>query len=147
MEHFCDLVPCKTYETDKHDPKEYVGSARVPLNTFLMFCKLWLDVLQFSRIIFANVKSCSRLQLWVGCFIIWYFWWMFFSSIKEINRLTSKGMSNIYLKVTIEKNWRSQTSILLVQKTCPQVSFWAAATYVWGFPIYGNISLKLLDAT
>ena len=27
---------------------------------------------------------------------------------KEINRLLSKGMSNIYLKVTIEKNWRSQ---------------------------------------
>ena len=27
-----------------------------------------------------------------------------FSSIKEINRLVSKGMSNIYLKVTIEKN-------------------------------------------
>ena len=29
------------------------------------------------------------------------FWWMFFSSIKGINRLISKGMSNIYLKVTI----------------------------------------------
>ena len=27
---------------------------------------------------------------------------------KEINRLLSKGMSDIYLKVTIEKNWRSQ---------------------------------------
>ena len=33
---------------------------------------------------------------------------MFFSSIKGINRLISKGMSNIYVKVTIEKNWRSQ---------------------------------------
>ena len=33
-----------------------------------------------------------------GCFK-----WMFFISIKEVNRLTSKGMSNIYLKVTIEK--------------------------------------------
>ena len=33
---------------------------------------------------------------------------MLFSSIKGINRLISKGMSNIYLKVTIEKNWRSQ---------------------------------------
>ena len=39
---------------------------------------------------------------------------MFFSSIneinsllKEINRLLSKGMSSIYLKVTIEKNWRT----------------------------------------
>ena len=27
---------------------------------------------------------------------------------KETNRLLSKGMSNICLKVTIEKNWRSQ---------------------------------------
>ena len=40
---------------------------------------------------------------------------MFFNSIKEINRLRkeinrllNKGMSNIYLKVTIEKIWRSQ---------------------------------------
>ena len=40
---------------------------------------------------------------------------MFFNSIKEINRLRkdrnrllSKEMSNIYLKVTIEKNWCSQ---------------------------------------
>ena len=40
---------------------------------------------------------------------------MFFSSIneinsllKEINRLLSKGMSSIYFKVTIEKNWRTQ---------------------------------------
>ena len=30
---------------------------------------------------------------------------------KDINRFLSKGMSNIYLKFTIEKNWRSQTSI------------------------------------
>ena len=40
---------------------------------------------------------------------------MFFNSVKEINRLmkeairlSSKGIPNIYLKVTIEKNWRSQ---------------------------------------
>ena len=32
---------------------------------------------------------------------------MFFSSIKEMHRLISKGMSNIYLKVNTEKNWRS----------------------------------------
>ena len=30
---------------------------------------------------------------------------MFFSSIKGINRLISKGMSNIYLELTIEKKW------------------------------------------
>ena len=33
---------------------------------------------------------------------------MFFSSIKEINRMITKGMSNIYLKGTIEKKWRTQ---------------------------------------
>ena len=33
---------------------------------------------------------------------------MLFSSIKGINRLTSKGMLNIHLKVIIDKNWRSQ---------------------------------------
>ena len=33
---------------------------------------------------------------------------MFFSSIKEINRLLNKGMSNTNLKVAIEKNWRDQ---------------------------------------
>ena len=32
---------------------------------------------------------------------------MFFSPIKGINRLVSTRTSNIYLKVTIEKNWRS----------------------------------------
>ena len=36
------------------------------------------------------------------------FYWMFFSSIKEINRLINKGMSNIHLRVTIDKNWHSQ---------------------------------------
>ena len=33
---------------------------------------------------------------------------MFFSSFKGINRVISKGMSNIYLKVLIEKTWRFQ---------------------------------------
>ena len=33
---------------------------------------------------------------------------MFSSSIKGINRLLSKGIFNIHLKVTIDKNWRSQ---------------------------------------
>ena len=36
---------------------------------------------------------------------------MFFSSVKEINRLINKRMSNIYSKVTIEKNWCSQNFI------------------------------------
>ena len=33
---------------------------------------------------------------------------VFLSSVKEINRSISKEMSNIYLKVAIEKNRRSQ---------------------------------------
>ena len=41
------------------------------------------------------------------------FSWMFFSSIKEINRLMSKSMSNNYLKVTIEEKSRR----------CPKLQF------------------------
>ena len=56
---------------------------------------------------------------------------MFFNLIKvinrlrkEINRLLSKGMSNIYLNVTIEKrNGRSQNFVFLGLKICHQVSF------------------------
>ena len=36
---------------------------------------------------------------------------MLFSSIKGINRLMNKGMSNIYLKITIEKNWLSRNFV------------------------------------
>ena len=50
-----------------------------------------------------NLHLCSS----NGCF-----WSLFFSSIKEINRLLKeinrllrKRMSNIYLKVAIEKKW------------------------------------------
>ena len=53
---------------------------------------------------------------------------MFFSSIKGINRPTSKGMWNIYLKVTINKNCWSQDFDLLSLKICLQVSFWRALT-------------------
>ena len=49
---------------------------------------------------------------------------MFFSLIKEINRFISKGMSNIYLKITIEKNWRSQNF-----ENFSQGQFWEAATH------------------
>ena len=49
---------------------------------------------------------------------------MFFNSIKEINmlrkgtnRLLKREMSDIYLKVTIEKNWRSQNFDFLSLKT------------------------------
>ena len=55
----------------------------------------------------VNIIRSSRPQLWMGCFLFWCFWWMFFSSTKGINRLISIGISNIYLKVTIEKSWHS----------------------------------------
>ena len=46
-----------------------------------------------------------------------------------MNSLLSKEMSNIYLKVTIEKNWRSQTFDFLSLKNSHQVSFWGAPTH------------------
>ena len=36
---------------------------------------------------------------------------------KKKNRLLSKGMSNIYLKVTIEKKWRTQNFDFLGSKS------------------------------
>ena len=56
---------------------------------------------------------------------------MFFNSIKEINRLTkemnrllSKEMSNIYLKVTNEeKNWHSQNFNFLGLKNLSPCQF------------------------
>ena len=71
------------------------------------------DLRIYWRLVFGKVRRFSRLWLWVGNHIYFEFTpasfqWMFFNSVKEINRLIRKGMSNIYLKVTIEKNWRSQ---------------------------------------
>ena len=55
---------------------------------------------------------------------------MFFSSIKEMNGLLteinrlSKGMSNIYLKVTIEKKWRTQNFDFQSLKNSSPGQFW-----------------------
>ena len=62
---------------------------------------------------------------------------MFFNLVKEINRLRkqihrllSKGMSNIYLKITVvEKNWRSQNFDFLGLKYLSPGQIWAAPTY------------------
>ena len=62
---------------------------------------------------------------------------MFFNSIKkidrlrkEINTLLSTGMSNIYLKVTIEeKNWRSQNFNFLGLKTLSPCQFWGSPAH------------------
>ena len=48
---------------------------------------------------------------------------MIFSSSKEINKLISKGMSIIYLKVTIEKNCRSQNFKFLGLKNSSSCQF------------------------
>ena len=62
---------------------------------------------------------------------------MFFNSIKEINRLRkeinrllSKGISNIYLKVSMEeKNWLSQNFDFLDLKNLSPGQFLGAATH------------------
>ena len=54
---------------------------------------------------------------------------MFFKSIQKINRLLSKGITNIYLKITIEKNWRTQNFDFRSLSSCLKVSFWGAPTH------------------
>lgn len=41
---------------------------------------------------------------------------MSFSSMKGVNKLISKGMKNIYVKVTVEKTWLSQNFDLVSLK-------------------------------
>ena len=48
---------------------------------------------------------------------------------KEINRLLSKGMSDICLKVTIDKNWRYQNFDFLSLKNLSPGQFWGAPTH------------------
>ena len=67
---------------------------------------------------------------------------MFFSSVKGINRSTSKELSNIYLKVINEKNWRSQNFGFLSSKKLSPGQFLKSSnsrSYHW--------VLKLLAAT
>ena len=61
---------------------------------------------------------------------------MFFNSVIEINRLgteiyrlLSKELSNIYLKVTIEKNRRSQDFDFLSLKNLSPGQFWEAPNH------------------
>ena len=54
---------------------------------------------------------------------------MFFSTIKEINRLLSKRMSNIYLKVTFEKKWRNQNLDFLSLKSSSRGQVLGAPTH------------------
>ena len=54
---------------------------------------------------------------------------MLFSKIKEISRLISKEMSNIYLKVTIEKNWHPQNFDFLSLKRSSPGQCWGNQTH------------------
>ena len=47
-----------------------------------------------------------------------------------MNRLLNKGMPNIFLKVTIEKNWRSENFNFLGLKNLPPSHFLGASTHV-----------------
>ena len=74
---------------------------------------MWVSLRIQWRLIFAIVRRCYRLLLRAGYFFYFrirlvFFWWMFFDSVKEIDRLRkevhrllSKTLY-IYLKVTIE---------------------------------------------
>ena len=57
---------------------------------------------------------------------------------KEINRLLSKGMPNIYLKVTTEKNWPSQNFDFVSLKNLSPGQFFGSPNsrrYHWIFKV------------
>ena len=66
-----------------------------------------LFLLMSYDILDCNFEYVILSILNLALFLYIMFWWMSFSSIKEINRL-SKKMSCIYLRVSVEKNWCSQ---------------------------------------
>ena len=118
----------------------------------------WNQLRVTMKAFFAIFIRCSRLRLWVDYFICFKFTpvlfngcfpWILFNSIKEknrlrkeINRLISKGMSNIYLKVTVKKNWLSQNSDFLSLRNLSPGQFLESSSscrYHW--------ILKLLVAT
>ena len=64
---------------------------------------------------------------------------MFFSSIKGINKLISKGIPSIYLKITAEKNWRSQNFDFLIFKNLLLDQFLESSNsrrYHWIFKLF-----------
>ena len=82
---------------------------------------------------------------------------MFFSSIKEItrlwkeiNRLLRKGMSNIYLKFTIEKKWRAQNfDFISLKSLSPGQFLWSFKShrYHWIFKLFfSNLTIRGLEA-
>ena len=53
------------------------------------------------------LKSCQTTYVYNESLFLLSIYVFLDYDLKEMNRLLSKEMSNIYLKVTIEKNWRS----------------------------------------
>ena len=118
--------PCCSFETDLPHGIEY--------KLTLVFLRWLLAKVQW-RLIFDNVICCFTLRLWVVYLILFkftpvLFQWMFFSSIKEVNRLLSLIMSSIHLKVTIAKNWSSQKFDFPSLKIRLQVSFWEVPNHI-----------------
>ena len=70
---------------------------------------------------------------------------MFFCSSKEINRLINKAMSNIFLKVPIEKNWRSQNFDFLSLENLLPGNFWEVPTHVDIIKLENHGNLKIID--
>ena len=93
-----------------------------------LYCQLRI----YFRLIFANVivldYPLSRLfylfKIYTCALLFDVFYWMFFSSIKGINRLISKGLSNCE-KLTFSKLRFSQ--------------FYKIFLLVWGAPSRANI--------
>ena len=61
------------------------------------------------------------------------------SLLKQVNRLSSKGMLNIYLVVTIEKKWRTQNIDVQNLKSLSPGQFLGsskACRYYWIFKFF-----------
>ena len=135
---FCIKKNINLYQQSKRNKiNSYQVKENVPIFILalrLMFNKpcfiklvspVWLKTSRFKDTIggFFWERKTFYIRLWVG-YVIYFeftpvflmsFKWMFSSLVKEINRLLKeinrlliKGMSNIYLKVTIQKKWRTQ---------------------------------------
>ena len=57
--------------------------------------------------------------------------WIYFSSIEDINRLLSKRLSTIYLEVFIEKKWRTQNSDFINLKSLSKLRVATYKSEVW----------------
>ena len=92
----------------------------------------------------TNIAGQNWQIYYYMCSFIWCFYWMFFSSIKEINRLISKGMSNICYW---EKLWFSKLLFFLERKFEEMHWLWRGARYIQGNIYFGIIAFICLLPT